>query len=83
MTEANTVRILIVEDQLITRTGLKMLLEQTPSFCVVGEAADGIEALKQAILLKPDVVLMDIVLPGMDGIEATERIKRRFRSRES
>jgi DNA-binding NarL/FixJ family response regulator len=67
-------RILVVDDQTLFRTGLTSLLAGDPRVEVVGQAADGADALKQAAHLKPDVVLMDIKMPGMDGIEATRQI---------
>ena len=68
--------ILLVEDQELTRLGLKMALDRMPAFRVVGEAEDGIKAVKMALELKPNVVIMDIGLPGIDGVEATNRIKK-------
>ena len=68
------VRILIVDDHGVLRAGLRALLEDEPDFQVVGEAADGEEGLRQAEALKPDIVLMDISMPGVDGIEATRRV---------
>jgi len=72
----HTTSILLVEDHQLTRLGLKISLQEHPNFKVVGEAADGEMAVAEAIKLIPDVVLMDIGLPGIDGIEATWRIKR-------
>ena len=67
-------RILLVDDHQIVRKGLRVILEQEPTFQVVGEAADGIEAVDLATRLEPDVVLMDISLPSLNGIDATRRI---------
>jgi DNA-binding NarL/FixJ family response regulator len=67
--------IIIVEDQEFTRRGLKLALDRMPDMQVVGEAVDGSGAVKLAQSCGPDVVLMDLVLPGMDGIEAVRRIK--------
>jgi DNA-binding NarL/FixJ family response regulator len=72
----STTRILLAEDHEITRIGLKILIEQIPGMQVIGEAADGVAAIKRTNELRPDVVLMDIGLPGIDGIEATRAIKK-------
>jgi DNA-binding NarL/FixJ family response regulator len=67
-------RILIADDQALVRGGLRMILEAQPDIEVVGEAADGREALAQARELQPDLVLMDIRMPGLDGLEATQQL---------
>jgi two-component system, NarL family, response regulator LiaR len=70
------VRILIADDHAVVRQGLRMFLGLEPEFVIVGEAADGAQAVKLAHQLKPDVVLMDLLMPVMDGIEATAIIRR-------
>ena len=72
----DTIRILIVDDQLITRQGLRTLLSATPGMEVIGEAANGAEVIELAASLQPDVILMDLKMPGINGIEATRRIHR-------
>ncbi len=68
------VRVLIVDDQALVRRGFRMILDAEPEITVVGEAATGFEAVDEAARTSPDVVLMDIRMPGLDGIEATRRI---------
>lgn len=75
------ISVLICEDQEITRLGLKLTLERVPGLTVVGEAADGYDSVRKTLENNPDVVLMDIGLPGIDGIEASRRIKARGSSK--
>ncbi len=69
-----SIRILIADDQDLIRTGLRLILQAQDGLEVVGEAADGAEALEQSRALQPDVVLMDIRMPRMDGVEAAARL---------
>ncbi|MEU8918216.1 response regulator transcription factor [Streptomyces libani] len=68
------VTLLIADDEEVTRSGLRMLLAAQPGITVVGEAADGVEAVEQARSLRPDVVLMDVRMPRRNGIEATRQL---------
>lgn len=68
------IRVLLVDDQALLRMGFRLVLDDEDDLTVVGEAGDGTEALRQVAALEPDVVLMDVRMPGMNGIEATERI---------
>jgi DNA-binding NarL/FixJ family response regulator len=74
--DPRTVRIVIADDEGLVRVGLKSILTQEPTFEVVGEASTGTEALRLCRVLKPNVVLMDVQMPEMDGLAATREIKK-------
>ncbi len=69
-------KVLLVDDQCLIRQGLRMLLEGHSSICVVGEAQNGHEAIKQVARIQPDMVIMDVDMPVMNGIEAARLIKQ-------
>jgi DNA-binding NarL/FixJ family response regulator len=71
-----TVRVLVADDQRVVRDGLRMLLGMLPEIEVIGTAVDGMDAVRQAVNAVPDVVLMDLHMPGCDGVEAIRRIVR-------
>ncbi|UGT55590.1 response regulator [Nocardia asteroides] len=68
------ITVLLVDDQRLVRAGLRMLIEDTDDLTVLGEAADGVEAVRRFAELRPDLVVMDLRMPGLDGVAATEQI---------
>ncbi|HUA70245.1 MAG TPA: response regulator transcription factor [Solirubrobacteraceae bacterium] len=74
MSDASTTNILLVDDQPMLRMGYRMILDAQPDLNVVGEAENGLEAIDLTARLEPHVVLMDVRMPGLDGVQATERI---------
>jgi DNA-binding NarL/FixJ family response regulator len=74
----NTLRVLIADDQLLVRAGICELLKVVPGVAVVGQASDGSEALRLIETSRPDLVLMDLAMPGMNGLEATVLAKKQF-----
>ena len=72
--ESQTIRVMIVDDHTMVREGIRILLEESDDLCVIGEAANGRKAIELADQLNPDVIVMDLCMPVMDGIEATRRI---------
>ena len=75
---SGSVRIMIADDHTIVRQGLARLLEEQPNVKVIGEATNGRHAVDKATLLKPDIVIMDIAMPRLNGIEAAKRIRKRL-----
>ncbi len=73
-----TINVVLVDDHMVLREGLKTLITAQPDMAVVGEAGDGEAALQQLEMWRPDVVIMDISMPGVNGIQATEQIKRTY-----
>lgn len=74
--EANNIRVLLADDHPVVRSGLRLIIDAQPDMIVTGEAKDGLEAIQGFQELKPDVVVMDVSMPGLGGLEAIRRIKR-------
>jgi len=68
------IRVVVADDEVLVRSGVRMILDAHPDIEVVGEAEDGTQAVREVADLQPDIVLMDVRMAGMDGIEATRRI---------
>ncbi len=75
---ANKISVLLVDDHALVRKGFRRMLEDDPAIVVVGESSDGTEAVRQALELRPKVVVMDCALPGISGIEAARQIREKF-----
>lgn len=78
MSPERRTRVLLAEDHVLVRSGIRALLERLQDFEVVGEAGDGRQVLVLVEQLRPDLVLMDITMPGLNGLDATQRIRKRF-----
>jgi NarL family two-component system response regulator LiaR len=78
MPESKKIRVMLVDDHAVVRSGLSAFLLVYPDFELVGEAQNGEEAVARAALLQPDVILMDMVMPGMDGVAATRAIRQKY-----
>ncbi len=76
MPDSPAIRVLLAEDHAMVRSGLRMMLEAQPQIQVVGEASDGREAIRLAKAHQPEVVVMDVAMPGLSGIEATREVRR-------
>jgi len=71
---SQTIKVMVVDDHTLVRRGIRAFLDEYEDICVIGEATDGVKAVELVEEIKPDVVLMDLLMPGMDGIETTNRI---------
>ena len=78
MTDQNRIRVMIVDDHAVVRSGVSLFLQMTPDLELVGEAENGDQALLRCGLLHPDVILMDLMMPGTDGVTATRQIHQQY-----
>ena len=76
MSNGNTITVMLADDHTLFRSGIRLLLQRYPEFSIVGEASDGLEAVKRAKQLKPNVLLLDLHMPGLNGIEAVQLISQ-------
>lgn len=76
MTSTSAIRVLLAEDHSVVRTGLRLIIGSKEDMTVIGEAEDGLQAIQKAQELRPDVIVMDMTMPGLGGLEATRQIKR-------
>ncbi|RFP17729.1 response regulator [Duganella sp. BJB488] len=74
--DTSTISVLLIDDHTLFRSGIRSLLQRNPEFAVVGEAADGFEGVKRAQQLKPQVILLDLNMPGMSGLETLEQLRQ-------
>ncbi|MCU6499081.1 response regulator [Rugamonas sp. FT107W] len=74
--DTSTISVLLIDDHTLFRSGIRSLLQRNPEFTVVGEAADGFEGVKRAQQLKPQVILLDLNMPGMSGLETLEQLRQ-------
>ena len=74
--DSNAISVLLVDDHTLFRSGIRSLLQRHPEFNVVGEAADGFEGIKRALQLQPQVVLLDLNMPGMSGVETLQLMRQ-------
>ncbi len=74
--EADKIHVLLADDHAVVRTGLRLIIDSQPDMTVIGEAGDGLEAIEKVKELEPDVIVMDISMPSLNGLQATRRIKR-------
>jgi chemotaxis response regulator CheB len=76
MTEKKSIRVLVVDDHAVVRQGIGAVLDPRHDLVLIGEASNGSEAVEKTIELEPDIILMDLIMPTMNGIEATLKIKK-------